>query len=239
MGYFDSLSKMVKESGLTLKEIADKCGDYGVNINPSYISKLQTTRQAPASDEVNIALAKVCKADVDNFRYEAFIEKSPEFLKDFIDKNLRIIRKMSEFYIDTNYENDIPSSISEKTKNFSDYEMVNFIYEEYLLLSHLETDYEAALETKETIKMFDDSMEPRIPKDTLLTVDDSEVNNGDIVFVILTDGSFLIRKYIEIQQKDFTNKIGLISENRWYSSSTIDKHEIKTLRKVKSMTLPI
>ena len=56
---------------------------YGVSINPSYISKLRTGKQPPASDDVNIAIAKACgfEKQIEDFLFEAYLEKSPEYIK--------------------------------------------------------------------------------------------------------------------------------------------------------------
>lgn len=96
MSYRKNLSKMVQNSGMTLKEISEKCMELGVKINPSYISKLQSESQAPASDDINIALSKVCGIDPDILIFEAYKEKAPPIVKNFLELILCEMRKAED-----------------------------------------------------------------------------------------------------------------------------------------------
>ena len=77
MQYKELLSSLVKKSGLTLREIADKCKEHGQSIDPSYISKLQTGKLPPPSEEVSRALALVTGGDTDELVWLSFVEKAP------------------------------------------------------------------------------------------------------------------------------------------------------------------
>lgn len=81
MGYKELLSDLVKNSGLTLREIADKCKELGISIDPSYISKLQTGKQAPPSDEVSRILAEALGADPIELIWLSYTEKAPDEIK--------------------------------------------------------------------------------------------------------------------------------------------------------------
>lgn len=70
----------IEASGMSSQKIVDKMRMLGVNLDRSYISMLKNGRtKNPASDEVNIALAKVLGIDPSILRIAAVKEKiSPE-----------------------------------------------------------------------------------------------------------------------------------------------------------------
>lgn len=79
--YSKLLSYHVKCSGLTLRQIAQMCSERGHPIDPSYISKLQTNRLPPPSEEVSQTLAEVLGANVEEFVYWGYVEKAPEVIR--------------------------------------------------------------------------------------------------------------------------------------------------------------
>lgn len=83
LSYKKLLSELVKNSGLTLRDIADRCRERGVSIDPSYISKIQTGKQAPPSDEVSRVLAEVLESDPIELIWLGYVEKAPEEIKGY------------------------------------------------------------------------------------------------------------------------------------------------------------
>ena len=83
MSYSNFLSKTIKESGYSLRDIATLCEKQcNVKITASYLSKLQKEgNKNPASEPVNIAIAKVCKINPDDLLFEADMERAPESVK--------------------------------------------------------------------------------------------------------------------------------------------------------------
>jgi len=82
MKYQETLKAAINKSGKTLSRISKECFLYGVDISPSYISKLQNGDQAPATDGINLALARVLGLDEEDFVLLAYREKiPPEILK--------------------------------------------------------------------------------------------------------------------------------------------------------------
>ncbi|MFB0831891.1 helix-turn-helix transcriptional regulator [Brevibacillus laterosporus] len=234
MDYYKMLIDMIEKSGLTLQEIANRCEDeHGVKINRSYISKLQTRKQAPASDEVNVALAKVCGGDVEKFRYEGYIEKAPDFIKDFIQDVSVTLKEMFIFTLKSYFpEEQLKKSINEIDNRSA--------------LDILETSKKYLYDAKKEVpdlsnpelmlslvgfEMKDDSMEPVIPKGSIVNIDYRKmINNGDIVLVSLVEGSeedYLIRRAINLG-----DKVMLISEKSNYEALEIEKKAIKHIWKV-------
>ncbi|WP_141433703.1 helix-turn-helix transcriptional regulator [Bacillus sp. 03113] len=63
MEYKDLLAEYIKKSNMTLDQIAEECKKYGINIHPTYISKLRLGKRPPASYVVTAVLAKVLGGD--------------------------------------------------------------------------------------------------------------------------------------------------------------------------------
>jgi transcriptional regulator with XRE-family HTH domain len=78
MSYKDLLAQYTKESGLTLRQIANECEKMGVMIDPSTISRIQTGRMPPPSEEISKAIAIICKQDPQKLIMEGYIDKAPE-----------------------------------------------------------------------------------------------------------------------------------------------------------------
>ncbi|MBH0329956.1 hypothetical protein ABH14_09080 [Brevibacillus brevis] len=197
MGYSEMLSKMIEESGLTLKVIAEKCNEFGVKIDQSYISKLKTGKLPPASDEVNEAIAKVCDSSmIEELLYEAYLEKAPDYISTFI-KNL--VKTTKEIIV-TSYRN----KVSEK-----EYAMLEVYYNQLSDLKfskHLsqhtynsglniglpnevalneEHEGESITPNEYILEMEDDSMDPTIPKGSIVRCDKTaQIKPGDIVVAV-------------------------------------------------------
>ena len=226
MGYKETLSRMIDESKLKLKEIAEKCEALGVKINPSYISRLQTGNQAPASDEVNTAIATVCGGDVDQFRFEAFVEKSPELVKEFIIEVTNYFRETTKHILKTQVPEALWPMVLQQVENMTDYQIIKgFI------------NMNKSIDSNNNVtigpKMEDNSMEPRIPNGAILQIDkDSQINNGDYVLIEIKENNFLIRRIV------FTNdKLFLLPENSSYDCLECYRNEVRLLGKVKGFTI--
>ncbi len=93
MPYTDLLNILIKDSGLTVKEIAEKCSEYGAEITPPYISRLRNDKNNKApSDKVSIALAKACGAKYEEcLVLEAYLDRSPEILNEFFSQLKKLV----------------------------------------------------------------------------------------------------------------------------------------------------
>lgn len=251
MGYYEMLIEMIEQSGKTLQEIADKCAsDYGVKINRSYISKLQTRKQAPASDEVNIALAKVCGGDVERFRYEGYFEKAPEFMKE----NIKILINSHKKLLFAKFKNsfselneELLERVEARINNLSDYDIFKFESSELKNSLNLEAELYSMKKVmkgdKEEIQFYpiygvimnDESMEPRIPKGASLNlISADKVKQGDIVLVKTQDDVFSIRRIIPLEEN-----VLLLSENLAYPPLIVKSDEFEIVGKVKTMQITV
>lgn len=84
MKYSEMLRQAISSTGLPLRRIANKFDDYGVNIDPSYLSRLQTGKSSPATDDINKIIAMVLGIDEYKLRLAAYLGKIPDDLQKHI-----------------------------------------------------------------------------------------------------------------------------------------------------------
>ena len=72
-------------SGLSLSQIARRLEKNGINIDKSYLSKLQNGKITPAGERINDAIAEVLGIDKLELKVAAYREKIP---KDVLEKLL-------------------------------------------------------------------------------------------------------------------------------------------------------
>lgn len=90
MPYKKLLNQLIEQSGMTAKEIAERCEAEGAAITPSYLSMLRKEDSGrKASDEVSVALARVFEKNEQLLVLERVIDDAPKELKTAI-KNLAL-----------------------------------------------------------------------------------------------------------------------------------------------------
>lgn len=85
MKYAELLSSYINKSGLSLGEISLRLKSRGISADRSYISKLRNGVKPPASEELNVALAKVLGQGSDDLIIAAYIEKAPPLVKNILN----------------------------------------------------------------------------------------------------------------------------------------------------------
>lgn len=258
MSYSNFLAKTIKESEYSLRKIATLCEKkYNVKITASYLSKLQTGGQTPASAKVNEAIAKVCRINPDDLLFEAELERAPEMVKQLVNDLITflksfLISNVNNFPVN---DEDIKSNMQEelnKLLNMSNREFVKSIFPEdsnfnpfdFSQLANgmpLTTDTtnknidDLFMKFSVGIKILDDSMFPLIKqgaKIELIKLD--EYQTGDIVGVQLNNEQNIIRTYV-----DAGKDIILIPENKDFKPITINRKDINIIGKVKSYTIDL
>lgn len=86
MSYADLVRKHIEASGMTLEEIAAACKSRGLDIHPTYISKLRNgTRPAPTDENITRMLAEVTGGDAEELIFEGYIERAPEPVRRYLE----------------------------------------------------------------------------------------------------------------------------------------------------------
>lgn len=87
MTYRERLNDLIAKSGMTNKEVAEKCSELGVDITANYIGILRTQDKKIASDEVSMAIATICNAKYKEILVvHAGLERAPAVINDFVDR---------------------------------------------------------------------------------------------------------------------------------------------------------
>jgi len=241
MSYSHAVKNMIKKSGATLQDIANRCTDAGVQITPSYLSKLQSGKQAPASEEVNIAIAEACNGDPDDLLFEAYLEKAPTLLKDFVSKLISSLKKVMINVL----PDDTPKALKQATINhinfMPDRELISIIAHDeddplttlgntYFGKDFLTEDLRMPISPITGIPMPDNSMMPIIPEGALLQLTThNNFKDGDIIVAETPDKKILVRRFVKLGAQS-----ALIAENREYESITLKRKDIKVIARVKS-----
>lgn len=245
MRYSEELSKMIKESGLTLKEISDKCKSFGVNIDPSYLSKLQGDKQSPASEEVNIAIAKACNRKPRYLVVLAYLEKAPKEIRSLLNWTVEFLLNQSNSFLSSIYSKEVVKLLKKNDYTFEDKDIVELILDNHTLPPYAKIkDYivdeedrfideyeEGSSSERFNIVMPDNSMEPTINKGSYLTfiVDYEEIGTGDIVLIKTSDDILLVRRYIPA-----ANTIVLLSDNHNFEPITLNNNDFELIGKLTS-----
>lgn len=253
MSYANFLSNTIKNSGYSLRAIASLCEKkYNVKITASYLSRLQQEgNRNPASEKVNIAIAKVCGINPDDLIFEADLERAPENVKNVVDLMVNYIKSMyislipnvniKDSKAQEIFESEMNKYINMGTREF----ITELLNQELDLENPLEKDFSISEEDNEIlnemfmkftvgIKMLDNSMFPIIKQGAKLElVKLEEYYNGDIISVELNNTN-LIRTYVESG-----NNVVLIPANQDFETLTIPKKDIEIKGKVKSYTIEL
>ncbi|MHB1419390.1 MAG: S24 family peptidase [Bacillota bacterium] len=247
MSYSETLFKMVEKSGLTLRDIADKCRDKGFPIDPSYISKLQTKKQGPATEEVNRVIAQVCGGDAEALILEAYIEKSPEPVRDLLFNLISVTRQIATVTAGKILSPEVASYLDEKIKSESPMKAIKSLMEAFDgMLKSIESGFK--FETKLPVLlndpafqifMHDTSMQPLIPQGAHANIIvEEKYNSNDVLVLQLTDaGPFTIRRVIDLE-----DQLVLIPENKEYEVKIVPKTSLSKnsyIGKVISVTVNI
>lgn len=241
MEYKELISEMVSKSKLTLREISDKARDRGVSIDPSYISKLQTGKQPPASEEVSRTIAEICNSDPDELIWEGYMEKAPTVIREFINNTLDYYRNLSINLLKQQLPKEIVKiaveDISKKTPlqfireiNKMNLNSLEFDNNSFIIKSDIGED--KIIFANFTYQMEDESMSPLIPNGSKVTIIQKHVfKNGDLALMINENNNYLLRRLVLVEDKYF-----LIAENKNFETLVYDKEAIKLIGIVDSIT---
>lgn len=247
MPYTELLNQLIENSGLTVKEIAERCKEYGENITPSYISTLRNDKNNRApSDNVSIAIAKACKVEkgFENLLVvEAYIDTAPKEIKDVVELLKDILTNatigMFENKVTTQQKKEI-------RKMFDNMPMSRFIIElttdkvkstlkkqkGTLTLEGKDIFTDTNLTIEQRIKpvgipVSDNGMYPVIAKNDMVNFEWKEPKDyktGDIVLLKKADkkADYIARKIVIGQKKQIT----LIPINNEYTPETVNFDDI-------------
>jgi len=204
--YSKVLTRIIAESGLTAKEVAEKCNEIGNGIDTTRLSKLQNGRLPAPSEKVSRDIAKVCHSDDKELVIEGYLEKAPKEIIEALNsiKYMATISALNVFengfdpkvitYLKEELEKEplaqfIISLIDNKSTNINiDNQKIEFVAEE--------DNFNMILNNPSSLKVKDNSMYPTIPKNAEITLKIQEkYNDGDIVAIKVNNKEDFIVRY--------------------------------------------
>jgi len=241
MPYAALLDSLIKDSGMTAKDVAQKCNDLGVDVTPSYLSLLRNeSRNRVASDDISIALAKVLGKPDDYLVLERYMDEAPDMLKQAIYKIFRastsMVAMMNNMVFTEEQLNALDIAIKQEpfanlitSLNDADYTMSS----NKIVSGSMTDDGEQITASINIIPEFtvsDNAMYPTIKKGDLVKISPCDsLNNGDML-AIMSDESLICRRYQLIE-----NVPMLFSFSNEYPSMKLDE-SISLLGKVQAVT---
>ena len=115
MNYTEMLNKLITESGLSQKEICDKCKEQGEDVTTTYLSVLKNTDGKMASENISRAIAKACNTKYSEILVvQAYLDKAPRYIIEFFEEIREVQNQGAEL---TNY---LLSSLPDNIKGIAD-----------------------------------------------------------------------------------------------------------------------
>lgn len=251
MPYIELLNRLISESGLTIKEVAEKCKESGQDITASYISMIRNSENKKIpSDDVSRALAKACKTkNEESLVIEGYIDKAPIEMISFFEKirNLILNSDISIFREPLSIEEI--NIIKENFKKIPISDLIIELKNQDVNLNKLNSKVNASAISEEKINMLmelkqpkglevtDDSMFPIIPKGSKVVSEIKGMNeykDGDILVVIVKENKKLIIRKCIFNNKKRT-KITLYGLVQEFQPVTFGLDEVSILGKVKTI----
>ncbi len=256
MPYTKLLNDIIDKSGLSVKEIAEKCTQNGVKVTSSYISTLKnnTNNRAP-SDEVSRAIAKACNyPDEGILVLEAYIDNSPPEFEGILNflKSTAIMTMISVFENQVNEKqmqmflnaiNDMPISLLLIQLAKADNESVEKIFGMFNISSTINDEMnnisvKTELKEAQGFPVIDNSMFPIIQSGSKVILElknSKELCDGDIIAFTIkkAENNIIYRKVVFID--DAHTKLVTFPMNTEYDTVTYSIDDIIILGKVKQV----
>ena len=232
MSYSDFISKAIKNSGYSQKQITIMAKNrYNIDIDPSYISKLQNGKKI-ASKEINEAIAKVCKIEPKDLQFEADMERAPESVRKTM---INIVEVLKLTLLRVMNKNDNEYEILKRAmEEMSTRQMVelmaknNFFDKNEIELNPFKKEInnndldKLSMQVTTNYKMNDGSMLPLINEGAQLMLDKTDnIKNGDIVLVQDNNNNILVRMYNKID-----DIVSLIPMNKKFETIQFKKDDM-------------
>lgn len=251
MAYTELLNKLIENSGLSVKEIAERCTSNGVKITSAYISTLRNDKNNRApSDEISRAIAKACNAKYENILViEAYLDKAPTeiiiLLKAIRESTLISALGLFENKFTSQQQHNIQELISamplsEVIIELASNEAVKNLKKQSGAFSYT-TNYQQdgikiIQELKQSIgiEIADDGMKPIINKHDKVNFELKKLaqyNTGDILCIAKKSGKQVIARKV-VFSTDSRKKVTLLPINAEFSIEEAKSEDLIILGKV-------
>lgn len=241
MKYAELLDQLIQKSGITAKELAEKCQTQGVDITPSYISLLRNKeKNRIPSDDISIALAKSL-GKADNYLIlEKYLEDAPVEVKRAIEvlyyQSVAAAAWVAGVPLEQEQEQAIKTAIIQQPMAdiilYISQSIETLNYNQNFISSNVEGN-NITLVMPQELNVEDNDMYPLLEKGNkakLIVKDKYE--NGDIVAISLEDMSIKFRKLQKISEELTL----LLAFNPECETMIFDEKTVVIIGKVDSVT---
>lgn len=235
------LNTIIAESGLTAKEIVEKCNELGNGIETTRLSKLQNAKLPAPSEKVSRDIAKVCNVDDRKLVIEGYLEKAP---KEIIEA-FKILKINSEITALRIFENNVNPEQLELIKRELEKQPLSDCVIQILdskdnaislsteLFDVKEKDFTFRIEEPIALPIMDNSMFPLIPQNSKISLKLQEkYENGDILALKIKKQENVIARYVLFNG----NNMILTSLNKDFETLTYNTKDVTILGKVSKVT---
>lgn len=235
------LNTIIAESGLTAKEIVEKCNELGNGIETTRLSKLQNAKLPAPSEKVSRDIAKVCNVDDRKLVIEGYLEKAP---KEIIEA-FKILKINSEITALRIFENNVNPEQLELIKKELEKQPLSDCVIQILdskdntislsteLFDVKEKDFTFRIEEPIALPIMDNSMFPLIPQNSKISLKLQEkYENGDILALKIKKQENVIARYVLFNG----NNMILTSLNKDFETLTYNTKDVTILGKVSKVT---
>jgi len=194
------LKQLIEKSGLSNKEIAEKCKDHGAQITDSYLSALKNNPDRIPSDEVSRAIALACGADENVLVIEAYLDKAPQEITDMFNNIKEVLvggmlsgvlnqldDKQREQARNLIYNMPVAEMIKGYSK-INPFEQISMVDSSVVIEQHDDKENYTITNILKDATGFtvpDDSMFPTLPEGSKVIIKPTpppQLENGDIVY---------------------------------------------------------
>lgn len=231
------LATMIAESGLTAKEIVEKCNKMGNGIDTTRLSKLQSGKLSAPSEKVSRDIARACNADERKLVIEGYLEKAP---KEIVE-TFEILKFNTAIAALKFMKNNITERQLEYLKNELEKEpLADYIIDVLNSRNNVinltadgfdikERDFTFKIEEPMAIPVKDNAMFPLITENSKINLKlEGEYNNGDIVAIKIKNEEDIIVRNI-VFNKD---SVILTTLNKEFKTMEYKKEDVVILGKV-------
>jgi hypothetical protein len=215
VSYTEVLNKVLNYSNKTTNQISAESKKYEKSISSAYISQLKNGKKPPATEEVNLTIAKICGyPDPEELVFEAYIESAPDIMQKFIENLIGFFEKI----FSKSFINGLPKNEAEILKKqfhnkdlrysilktFLDKKLINALFKS--LKNPIPVNYKKQKMLIPNFGAFiieDDSMSPTISKGDKMEINSTlKVGIGDIgIFKIKDQKKSITRRLFEEGEK--------------------------------------
>lgn len=252
MAYTQLLNSIIEQSGLTVKEISERCVKMGVDVTPAYISTLRNDKNnRTPSDKVSRALAEACNCEHKNILVvEAYLQNAPQEFNGLMEMLRGFIITSGMSMIENRLTTQDVKEVDEMLKSFpmaelicdmSKEQVMNSIKKGYGSLNIKASKQFEDIKIKQEVipiglPITDNGMSPLIKSNDLVTIealDFEEYKTGDVICCFKNgEKKKIIARKIVV---DKTKQITLLPINNEYNPEIVSLDDIVIMGKVKKV----